>query len=136
MANSHDKARASESCCVALIQCVGKGMTDADATASTVKGLIANIVARRDAVTTKGGQRTPFDLLIQCVQELANNGDLTDAKVNTFSTVAADPFVAGVATDMLSTCAASLPATIPDPLALKKGGMLAGFPSFSYQGAQ
>jgi|SRR5882672_1246089 len=136
MANKHDLARNAESGCLAVIEMVAAGLTDADVTKATIALLIASIVARRDAVTTKSGQRTKFDLGIQAVQESANYSVLTDAIVNTFSTAAADPFVAGVTTDFLSMMGVNLPSTIPNPLLLKNGGMLPSFPSFSYQGAQ
>jgi hypothetical protein len=136
MASKHDLARSAESGCLAVMQMAQAGLTDADVTAATIKLLIAAVVARRDAVTTKSNQRTIFDLGVQAIQEAANYGVLTDAIVNAFTTVAASPFVAGVATDFLSTMATNLPSTIPDPLALKRGGMLAGFSSFSYQGVQ
>jgi hypothetical protein len=136
LANQHDLRRSAESGCLAVMQCADKGLTDTDVTQATIKALIAAVVARRDAVTTKSGQRTAFDLLIQAIQEAANYGVLTDAIVNAFTTVAASPFVAGVATDFLSTMATNLSSTIGDPFTLKRGGMLAPFPSFSYQGAQ
>lgn len=136
MANKHDLARSAESGCLAVMQMAQAGLTDTDVTQATIKLLIAAVVARRDAVTTKSNQRTIFDLGIQAIQEAANYGVLTDAIVNAFSTVAASPFVAGVATDFLSTMATNLSSTIGDPFNLKRGGMRPAFPSFSYQGVQ
>ncbi len=125
--------------CANLLVCVDKGMVDSDVVVSTWAGLVANIVARRDGVTTKGGQRAPFDALLQSLQTLRNQGVFgataaaQDAAADALVTVAATPFVAGVATDLLSVLATNLPSSIADP---RTGGpRMTFFGAQSYQGA-
>lgn len=114
-----------------LVRCIDKGLLDADIVAATIDTAISQIKTRRDA--TKSNQRADFDALIQSIREGANEGLFTDTIWNALLTVGASPFVAGVATDLLSVSSANLPASIADPSRLGGGGTFTHFPAFSQQ---
>lgn len=124
--------------CANLLACVAKGMVDSDVVVSTFNELLTNIKTRRDAVTTKGGQRAPFDALLQSLQTLRNQGVFgataaaQDTAADALVTVAADPYVASVATDLLSMCGTNLPSEVSDPRLY--GPKFTFFGAMSFQG--
>jgi hypothetical protein len=117
MANTSffEKQNHAIAACNAVARLKRAGLTDADVTglADTMVALVTAIKTRRDAVTTAPTMRPAFDLGIFAVQELGTDGVLVDGAtvISNLLTVAASPFVAGVATDLLSQAATAAPTT-------------------------
>jgi hypothetical protein len=129
MASQSDKQMLAEYL-VATIPSAGiAGLRDVDiANAANTAALIAQIRVRYNSGLAAPHLRIIGEALCQGLNQLQVQGVLTDTISSNFLTLRADPFVAGVATDVLSLAATNLPSGVtPNP----KQGSPTVFPAFA-----